>query len=112
MLWTATALVGAFVMFPNYVGFVSGSRSRGSARADATVLVSSEYRIEGMTCEGCANILRDALTNLPGVRAAEVDFVTKVAVVRYEPARPVPPERVLEAVKAAGYSATLPGETP
>ena len=112
MLWTATALVGAFVMFPHYVGLVVGSPSNASATVDVASLASAKYHIEGMTCEGCADILHSALTNLPEVKAAEVDFATKSAVVHYEPGKPVPPERVIEVVKAAGYSATPAGEMP
>ncbi len=109
MLWTATALVGAFVMFPNYAGLVLGSPSQASATVDAAGLASAKYHIEGMTCEGCSGILHSALTELPGVKAAEVDFATKSAVVHYEPGKPVAPKRVIEVVKAAGYSATLVG---
>ncbi len=106
ILWTATALVGAFVMFPNYVGLVVGSPSNASATVDVASLASAKYRIEGMTCEGCSGILQRALTELPELKAAEVDFATKSAVVHYEPGKPVPPDRVIEVVKAAGYSAT------
>ncbi len=112
MLWTASALVGAFVLFPNYVGLVLGSPAQASATVDASGLAGAEYHIEGMTCEGCANILHGALLELPGVKAAKVDFATKTAVVRYEPDAPVPPDRVVEAVKAAGYSATPAGKAP
>ncbi len=112
MLWTATALVGAFVMFPNYVGLVFGSPSQTSAAVDTAGLASAEYRIDGMTCEGCADILNGALKKLQGVKNAEVDFATKSAVVHYEPGKPVPPERVIEVVKTAGYSATPVGEIP
>lgn len=112
MLWTATALVGAFVMFPNYVGFVLRSPSPASAEVETSRLVSAEFKIEGMTCQGCSEIIRSALTGVPGVKAAEVDYATKTAVVHYEPGKPVSAERVMKAVKAAGYNATPAGENP
>ncbi len=112
MLWTATTLVGAFLFFPNYVGVVLGSSSQISGVVDDASLTSAKYHIEGMTCEGCANILHGALSVLPGVKAAEVDFATKSAVVRYQPDKPVPSEQVIEVVKAAGYEATVAGKVP
>jgi len=112
MLWTATALVGAFVMFPNYVGLVMGSPNQTAAAVDTAGLASAKYHIEGMTCEGCSGILHSALTELPEVKASEVDFATKSAVVHYEPGKPASPARVIEVVKAAGYNATPAGETP
>ncbi len=107
MLWTATTLVGAFVLFPNYVGFVLGSSSETTAALDATAMDSSEYHIEGMTCEGCANILQVALAKLPDVQQAEVDYGTRTAVVRYRQGGTVSSAKVIEAVKAAGFSATM-----
>lgn len=112
ILWTATVLVGTFVFFPNYVGFMLGSPTQAATTVDTAGLASAKFHIEGMTCEGCANILHGALTKLPDVKAAEVDFSTKTAVIRYEPDKPVPPERVFEAVTAAGYSATPASEVP
>jgi copper chaperone CopZ len=112
MLWTATALVGAFAFFPSYVGVVVGSSDPVSVPVDDASPASAKYHIEGMTCEGCANILHGALMKLPGVKAAEVDFATKTAVVRYNPDKSVSPERVFEAVRSAGYEAMPAGKVP
>ena len=43
---------------------------------------------------------------------AAFDYVTKTAVVHYKPERSVPADSVIEAVKAAGYSATPAMEKP
>ncbi len=111
-LWTATALVAAFVFFPNYVGYVLGSPTPSSVRTDDAGLVRVEFQIAGMTCPGCANTLQGALVELPGVQAAEVDFATKTAIVRFDPLEPVASDRVIEAVRAAGFSATqLPSDS-
>jgi copper chaperone CopZ len=112
MLWTATAMVGAFTLFPDYAGLVFGSPKQASGILEAADLVGAEFHIEGMTCEGCANLLHGVLTRLPGVKAAEVAFDTKTAVVRYAPDEPVPPQQIIKAVKAAGYSARLAENRP
>ncbi|MCA9250274.1 MAG: cation transporter [Phycisphaerales bacterium] len=106
-LWVATVLVGALVMFPDYVGIVFGSPGQTSATVDGIGLARDEYHIEGMTCKGCADILRTTLTQLPGVKFTEVDFAAKSAVVQYEPNDPLSPESVIQAVQAAGYQATI-----
>ncbi len=85
-----------------HVGFVLGPPLQAATSVDTAGLTSAKFHIEGMTCEGCANILHGALTKLPDVNAAEVDFAAKTALVRYKPDKPVPPERVIEAVKAVG----------
>ena len=105
--WVATVLVGALVMFPDYVGIVFGSPGQTSATVDGIGLARDEYHIEGMTCKGCADILRTTLTQLPGVKFTEVDFAAKSAVVQYEPNDPLSPESVIQAVQAAGYQATI-----
>ncbi|NOX59959.1 MAG: hypothetical protein GXP29_14030 [Planctomycetes bacterium] len=112
MLWVATVLVGAFVMFPNYVGMVLGQSGEISSVVDHSGLVSDTYRVEGMTCEGCSGILRTALMKLPDVRAATVDYATKSAVIQYDKVNPVSEDLVIEAIKGAGYSATHIRTTP
>jgi len=55
-------------------------------------------RIDGMTCAGCANAVQKALTAVPGVETASVNFINKTALVTGgEEAE------LIRAVKAAGY---------
>lgn len=107
MLWTATGLVGAFVFFPNYVGYLFAAPTSGSALAPDVRLATAKFRVEGMTCEGCATGLRATLAKLPDVASVEVDYPTKTAMVRYDGDGPRVADQVVEAVKAAGYAATL-----
>ncbi len=59
--------------------------------------------IEGMTCEGCAGVVRRALEVVPGVRSAVVDLSAKRADVEPGPSG-VTREALNSAVEAAGYS--------
>ena len=63
--------------------------------------------ITGMTCASCATRVEKNLNHLDGVDAT-VNYATERASVEYD-AGAVEPERLLEAVEAAGYTATLPG---
>ncbi|HMJ03783.1 MAG TPA: heavy metal translocating P-type ATPase [Conexibacter sp.] len=65
-----------------------------------------ELPIEGMTCASCANRVERRLNELDGVEAT-VNFATERATVDYDAAA-VAPERLVAAVEAAGYRATLP----
>ncbi|MGI9021293.1 MAG: heavy metal translocating P-type ATPase [Solirubrobacterales bacterium] len=62
--------------------------------------------IEGMTCSSCANRIERRLNRLEGVDAT-VNFATERAFVEFDPAQIVP-ERLVEAVEEAGYTARLP----
>ncbi|HEX8856037.1 MAG TPA: heavy metal translocating P-type ATPase, partial [Thermoleophilaceae bacterium] len=65
-----------------------------------------ELPISGMTCASCANRIERKLNKLDGVQAS-VNFATERATVEFDSAR-VEPSELVEAVEAAGYSATLP----
>ena len=62
------------------------------------------FRIEGMTCDGCARHVTKALEAVPGVERAEVgSWKSGRAVVISSPE--VSSETVMEAVRKAGYAA-------
>jgi Cu+-exporting ATPase len=65
-----------------------------------------ELPITGMTCASCATRVEKKLNKLDGVEAS-VNYATERASVRYD-ADAIAPERLLEAVESAGYTAMLP----
>jgi len=69
-----------------------------------------ELPITGMTCASCANRIERKLNKLDGV-SATVNYATEKATVDFDPAA-VAPERLVEAVEAAGYQAVLPTDEP
>ncbi len=62
--------------------------------------------ISGMTCEHCRKTVEDALMGVAGVWAAAVDLRRGSAEVQCDRAR-VRPDALVDAVKAAGYSAEV-----
>jgi P-type Cu+ transporter len=66
--------------------------------------------ISGMTCASCANRIERNLNELDGVTAT-VNYATEKASVDYDPAA-LDPERLVQAVEAAGYQAVLPATDP
>jgi P-type Cu+ transporter len=69
-----------------------------------------ELPIAGMTCASCANRIERRLNELDGV-SASVNYATEKARVDFDPGT-VDPERLVQAVAAAGYQAVLPSSEP
>lgn len=76
-----------------------------------TVSERADLPIEGMTCASCANTIERRLAKQPGVTSANVNFATKVATVKYDPAA-TGPEQLAKAVDDIGYKAILPAPAP
>jgi len=65
--------------------------------------------VEGMTCPTCEVGVRYALKSVNGVESARVSVATKTATVDYDPSK-TNPEKLVTAINATGYRATLPHE--
>jgi Cu+-exporting ATPase len=63
--------------------------------------------IEGMTCASCAARIEKRLSKVPGVAAAQVNFATRVATVKYDPGV-AGPALFAKAVEEIGFVAVLP----
>jgi len=59
-------------------------------------------KVEGMTCGHCKAAVENALRQLSGVVAAEVDLGKKTVTVNYDPAQ-VSVEQMKEAIAEEGY---------
>lgn len=69
-----------------------------------------ELALQGMTCAACANRIEKALNKVDGVEAA-VNYATETAMVAFRTSA-VTEQRLLEAVRAAGYDAKVMDEEP
>lgn len=102
-LWVVTVAAVGLASFPQWSRLVSGSPSTAVAGEVQTV----KLKIAGMYCAACATGIEKSLKQVPGVRAASVDFDQGEAVVQLQPG-PVPTEGMMQAVQAAGpYSAEI-----
>lgn len=101
ILWVVTVLAVAFLFFPSYVGLLFGTGNKTAVTASMNRAV---FKIEGMTCEGCATTVVQAIRQVPGVLAVEVSYEKKQAVVGTEFCCLVPKDKILAALKTAGYS--------
>ncbi len=69
-------------------------------------LQTAMLKVTGMTCNGCASTVRQALLAEPGVEAAEVDLQGGRATVQIDPVR-IEMGNLESAVRAAGYQAEM-----
>ncbi len=74
---------------------------------DAARLPVVTLPVGGMTCAACQAHVEHALKDIPGVREASANLITRTATVVYDDARASLPSLV-EAVRKSGYEADLP----
>lgn len=109
MLWVVTVLAVAFLFFPSYVGLLF---STGNGAGVTENMNRAVFQIEGMTCEGCATTVAQAIRQVPGVLAVEVSYEKKQAVVGTEACCAVPTRDILSAIEQAGYQGSLVSSDP
>jgi copper chaperone CopZ len=73
------------------------------------VLQETTIAVSGMFCSSCPSAVEQALKRLDGVAEARADLKADRVRVRYNGDK-VTPRRMVEAIRKAGYRASLPGE--
>ncbi|MDD5139765.1 MAG: cation-translocating P-type ATPase [Verrucomicrobiales bacterium] len=66
---------------------------------------TTDFLVEGMTCQNCARHVTEAIQGSPGVRSASVSLERKSASVRWNPEAQKDIAAVIAAVQNAGYEA-------
>ncbi len=66
--------------------------------------MTTQLRVEGMTCENCVRHVREALERVNGVDDVSLDLTTGQATVEHADA--VPSERLALVIENEGYTAT------
>ena len=81
---------------------ITRAQQRFALMRGEDVMLSVTIPISGMTCGGCVNSVRNALTKVTGVQDAQVKV--GAATVTYDPAL-TSPEAIRGAIVHAGYTA-------
>ncbi len=113
----ADGVVKVNVNFPTKTAHVEFFPSKTSANNLAAVVEKSGYKVKparsslelkisGMTCAGCASNVEKALKGVPGVESANVNLMTTLASITFDPNR-ASPESLIAAVKKSGYGAEV-----
>ncbi len=100
VLGTATVAVAAFAFLPDYL--TSLLPAEPAPPPVSRTATAQSIQIQGMTCESCAVHLRAALSDIPGVVRAEVEYATRTARIWIAPGAEVEGS-VETTVEAQGY---------
>lgn len=65
-------------------------------------MASKEFKVQGMTCNGCAGTIKNILTLQEGVEEADVRYPENLATVTFDETK-ISEERMMEVVKMMGY---------
>ena len=79
---------------------------RAAEPGASTPVVTSLFKVEGMTCGGCEASVKLAVKRLDGVQAVAASHKEKRATVTYD-AKRVTPQAIVEAIEKLGYKAEL-----
>jgi copper chaperone CopZ len=71
--------------------------------------MKAELHIEGMHCDSCAADIKETLEETAGVRAADVTFKRKTAIVEFDD-ETVQQKTLLKKIQDLGYTATVSNE--
>jgi len=63
---------------------------------------TATFKVEGMHCNGCAQIVRSLLEKKTGVRAAHVSFTDGATRILHDP-ESITEDQLAEAIEKAGY---------
>jgi copper chaperone CopZ len=98
MLWMATATIVLFALFPQGIGLLLGGGGNTSVPVNPDDRHQIVLQLKGMTCEGCAATVQQALRKVPGVSQVQVNYEHSEAVVNFDPCCPAQPEALIQAV--------------
>lgn len=112
ILWGVTVLAVAFLFFPQYMKFFMTGGGAGEPAANNSLVRTTTFSVEGMTCEGCSAVVEKAVKDVPGVLSVKVNYDQKRAVVTSEACCPAPTEATTRAVEAAGFRAAVVESAP
>ena len=111
----ATAALGAFAAALLLAGCAPADEPAavtGPAAATPNTSVKPDSRVEiavqGMSCSGCENSIREALQKLDGVSSASASAAAGVAVAEFD-SKSVSPAAMAAALGKLGYTATDEG---
>jgi len=93
--------LGALIALPLATPTTAGTAMMQVATTEKT----ATFKIENMTCAMCPITVRAAMQGVEGVASVKVDYVTKTALVVFDPAK-TNAEQIAEASTFAGYPAT------
>ncbi|MGH8003578.1 MAG: mercuric transporter MerT family protein [Limisphaerales bacterium] len=101
-IWTVATLAIALAFYPQWGPALGIGAAKAPAIQATQAYQTLELGVSGMTCEGCAQNVKNALVSVPGVVDAEVSYEKGKAVVKFSGSQ-ADKEKLATAVQKAGY---------
>ena len=104
-LFIMTPVILGFLLLPNLIpaeDIPTISDNRGD--------LISEWTVSGMTCQGCANGLQNAMNNMEGIIKCKVDYETRIMKCQTDP-KLMTNEKLKDLVTKVGYKAARKGNS-
>ncbi|GIV26959.1 MAG: hypothetical protein KatS3mg027_0773 [Bacteroidia bacterium] len=101
-LGLVTAFAILMLSFPYYSHIFYPKTSEKVIVVSSENIVEADFEIAGMTCKGCEEHVKHAVTQLPGFVSAEANHKTGKAVVKFDKTQ-TNLDRVIAAINATGY---------
>lgn len=110
VMWVVAAFAVAMSAYPNLLAASASAGTHSSPSASVAAEATLVFRVEGMDCEACVVPIKAEVEKIPGVQSASIDFATKRLIVN-EGRNGPNSDVIIEAVKRAGFQATLTGDS-
>ena len=101
-LGTVTIFAVLMVSFPYYAKYFYPNIPEKSEAVEPHNLVSKEFIAIGMTCTGCEEHIKQAVSKLPGISSIEADYKTGKVVVKYDKTK-LTGEKIGRTINSTGY---------
>lgn len=101
-LFIMTPIILGFLAFPNLISTTENTELYTINNQNG---IKSEWTITGMTCQGCANGLQNAMANINGIIGCNVDYPSQTMICNTDP-QIISDNKIAELVTNTGYKAT------
>lgn len=105
LLFILTPVILGFLVVPN---FITTPENKEFTSINKNEMVS-KWSISGMTCQGCANGLQNAMANINGIIGCNVDFSTQTMICKTD-SKIISDNKIIELVSNTGYKAKRKSE--
>lgn len=102
-LGMVTILAIGLLTFPSYSHiFYSNNNEKHAVITNKSSFITADFSIDGMTCSGCEEHVRQAVIGLEGIIETSISYKEGKAVIRYDASK-TSLEKIKEVINATGY---------
>ena len=100
-----TVFAGLMLAFPTYASVFFPKSENKTIVNDQSKIQTAEFKINGMTCSGCEEHVKQEVNKLTGIIQTTVSYENGNAIIEFDQAQ-TDTEEIEKAIKKTGYSVT------